>query len=246
MDDRDRVEDDFVAMTSHELRAPLTVIRGFTRTLLRGDIELDAVERHRLVEVVDRQSARLARLVDDLLTASRMDAGMFDLVTAEHDPAELLRRWAEEWVAEPARVELRLGGDLPVIRTDADRLAQVVRNLVDNAVRYGAGSQVLVAARRDGDDLVVEVRDQGPGIPPADLPHVFERFRQAGTPADHRAGMGLGLYITHRLVTALGGTIAVESRVGKGTSFAVRLPAAPTPPAARRRRPRSRRPAALR
>jgi signal transduction histidine kinase len=246
----DRLKDDFVAMTSHELRTPLTVIRGFTRTLLRPDLELDERERRRFTEVIDRQTTRLSRLVEDLLAASRMEAGRLDIVMGEHDPAKLLAEYAEEWSTEPSQVELDVADDLPMVVTDPDRLAQVVRNLVDNGLRYGGGSPVRVAARRDGDDLVIEVRDQGPGIPRSELPHVFERFRQVGASPDHRAGMGLGLWITRQLMTALGGSIRVESAPERGTTFRVRLPgrrpepttrsrprperlAQPTPPASR-------------
>jgi len=229
--DLDRLKDDFVAMTSHELRAPLTVIRGFARTLLRPDLEIDAQERRRFTEVIDRQTARLSRLVEDLLAASRMEAGRLDIVVGEHDAVKLLTEYAEEWANESSRVELDLADDLPVVLTDPDRLAQVVRNLVDNGLRYGGDGPVRVVARRDGTDLVIEVRDQGPGIPMSELPYVFERFRQVGSSPDHRAGMGLGLWITRQLVTALGGSIRVESVPERGTTFLVHLPGRQPEPA---------------
>jgi len=233
----DRLKDDFVAMTSHELRTPLTVIRGFARTLLRPDLELDAREQRRFTEVIDRQTARLSRLVEDLLAASRMEAGKLDIVIGEHDPAKLLAEYAEEWPAEPSHVELDVADDLPIVVTDPDRLAQVLRNLVDNGLRYGGGSPVLVTARRAGTDLVIEVSDQGPGIPRSELPYVFERFRQVGASPDHRAGMGLGLWITRQLVTALGGLIRVESVPERGTTFLVRLPGRQPEPTRSRPRP---------
>jgi signal transduction histidine kinase len=223
----DQMRDDFVAMTTHELRTPLTVIRGFTATLLRPGISLDPDEQRHFVQVIDRQTARLARLVEDLLLVSRMQAGMLDVSLAVHDPVDLLTDYAEEWPKEPAPVFLEVGHDLPNTRTDPDRLAQVMRNLVDNAQRYGGGSPIRVSARRAtaANELVIEVKDQGPGIAPEELPYVFERFRQAGSSSAHRAGMGLGLYITKALVHALGGTIEVESSSGRGTTFRVRLPA---------------------
>jgi signal transduction histidine kinase len=220
----DQMRDDFVAMTTHELRTPLTVIRGFTATLLRPGAELDPDEQRHFVQVIDRQTARLARLVEDLLLVSRMQAGMLEVSLGIHDPAELLSDYREEWPGEPAPVFLDLGRDLPNVRTDPDRLAQVMRNLVDNAQRYGGGSPIRVSARRAMRELVIEVKDQGPGIDAAELPYVFERFRQAGSSSAHRAGMGLGLYITKQLVTALGGNIEVESSQGRGTTFRVRLP----------------------
>ncbi len=220
----DQMRDDFVAMTTHELRTPLTVIRGFTATLLRPGAELEADEQRHFVQVIDRQTARLARLVEDLLLVSRMQAGMLEVSLGIHDPAELLTDYNEEWPKEPAPVFLEIGRDLPNVRTDPDRLAQVMRNLVDNAQRYGGGSPIRVSARRAMRELVIEVKDQGPGIDAAELPYVFERFRQAGSSSAHRAGMGLGLYITKQLVTALGGNIEVESSQGRGTTFRVRLP----------------------
>jgi signal transduction histidine kinase len=220
----DQMRDDFVAMTTHELRTPLTVIRGFTATLLRPGASLESDEQRHFVQVIDRQTARLARLVEDLLLVSRMQAGMLEVSLGVHDPVELLTDYNEEWPKEPAPVFLEIGRDLPNVRTDPDRLAQVMRNLVDNAQRYGAGSPIRVSARRAMRELVIEVKDQGPGIDAAELPHVFERFRQAGSSSAHRAGMGLGLYITKQLVTALGGNIEVESAQGRGTTFRVRLP----------------------
>ena len=220
----DQMRDDFVAMTTHELRTPLTVIRGFTATLLRPGAELEADEQRHFVQVIDRQTARLARLVEDLLLVSRMQAGMLEVSLGIHDPVELLTDYNEEWPKEPAPVFLEIGRDLPNVRTDPDRLAQVMRNLVDNAQRYGGGSPIRVSARRAMRELVIEVKDQGPGIDEAELPYVFERFRQAGSSSAHRAGMGLGLYITKQLVTALGGNIEVESSQGRGTTFRVRLP----------------------
>lgn len=220
----DQMRDDFVAMTTHELRTPLTVIRGFTATLLRPGVTLDPDEQRHFVQVIDRQTARLARLVEDLLLVSRMQAGMLDVSLAVHDPVDLLSDYSEEWPKDPAPVFLEIGHDLPNIRTDPDRLAQVMRNLVDNAQRYGSGSPIRVSARRAIGELVIEVKDQGPGIAPEELPHVFERFRQAGSSSAHRAGMGLGLYITKALVNALGGTIEVESSSGRGTTFRVRMP----------------------
>jgi signal transduction histidine kinase len=211
-------------MTTHELRTPLTVIRGFTATLLRPGVTLEADEQRHFVQVIDRQTARLARLVEDLLLVSRMQAGMLEVSLAVYDPVELLEDYREEWPKEPAPVFVDLGRDLPKVRTDPDRLAQVMRNLVDNAQRYGGGSPIRVSARRAMRELVIEVKDQGPGIDAAELPHVFERFRQAGSSSAHRAGMGLGLYITKQLVTALGGNIEVESSPGRGTTFRVRLP----------------------
>jgi signal transduction histidine kinase len=221
----DQMRDDFVAMTTHELRTPLTVIRGFTATLLRPNVALDPEEQRHFVQVIDRQTARLARLVEDLLLVSRMQAGMLEVSLGVHDPVDLLTDYNEEWPKEPAPVFLDMGRDLPNVRTDPDRLAQVMRNLVDNAQRYGAGSPIRVSARRAMRELVIEVKDQGPGIDAAELPYVFERFRQAGSSSAHRAGMGLGLYITKQLVTALSGTIEVESAPGRGTTFRVRLPA---------------------
>jgi signal transduction histidine kinase len=220
----DQMRDDFVAMTTHELRTPLTVIRGFTATLLRPGVSLDPDEQRHFVQVIDRQTARLARLVEDLLLVSRMQAGMLDVSLAVNDPVELLTDYSEEWPKDPAPVFLEIGHDLPNIRTDPDRLAQVMRNLVDNAQRYGGGSPIRVTAKRAVGELVIEVKDQGPGIAPAELPYVFERFRQAGSSSAHRAGMGLGLYITKALVNALGGTIEVESSSGRGTTFRVRVP----------------------
>ena len=223
----DRMKDDFVAMTSHELRTPLTVISGFVRTLLRPDLRLDGAQHRHFMEIIDRQTARLARLVEDLLLVSRIESGNLDVALGVYDPGRLLHEYAEEWSVEPGQLQLQVDPDLPLVRTDPDRLSQILRNLVDNAVRHGEGSPVSVRACRDGSDLVVQVQDRGPGIPPEELPHIFERFRQASSSRQRRSGLGLGLYITQQLVRALGGSIEASSAPGQGATFTIRFPGLP-------------------
>lgn len=231
----DTMKSDFVAITSHELRTPLTAMRGFIKTLRRPDLTVGEDELNEFLAILDRQSDRLARLVEDLLIVSRIDAGALHLRMEPVDVEECFRETLHELGPSAASVALHVTPGLARIVTDSQRLGQITRNLLENALKFSpVESGVRLSACRDADHLVIEVADKGPGIPAEDITRVFERFHQVGGSLRRRAdGFGLGLYITKRLVEVLGGTVGVESEVGAGTTFRVRLPLAPvaSPPA---------------
>jgi signal transduction histidine kinase len=223
----DQMKSDFVAITSHELRTPITAIRGFVKTLMRNRERLSGDQLGEFMTIIDRQSARLARLVEDLLFVSRIEAGTVRLA---HEPVDLpafLRESVESLAPESrARVELRVDAETGIVVIDPQRVEQVLRNLVENALKFSpADTTVSVSATVTPRLLTIEVSDRGVGISPEDLPMIFERFHQVGkVMTRENEGAGLGLYITKRLVEAMGGTIAVASTVGDGTAFTVRLP----------------------
>lgn len=222
----DLMKSDFIAIASHELRTPLTSMQGSIKTLRRDDISLSDDETSQLLAVLDRQSDRLTRLVEDLLLASRIDAGGVSLRFESVDVSELCRELVRELGARADRVSVALPTDLPRILTDGQRVYQIARNLIENALKFSTDHSVVrLTVHGDGERLQLEVADSGPGISPADLPHIFDRFHQIGGALRRRAdGFGLGLYITKRLVEALRGDIEVESTVGRGTTFRVRFP----------------------
>jgi two-component system OmpR family sensor kinase len=228
-----RTQQRFIADVSHELRTPLTTIQGNIDLLHRGTVDDPQALREALA-AIEGEVARMSRLVADLLLSARVDAG----IRLETRPVELDTLLLE--VYRQARVmssgvEVRLGHeDQAVVVGDADRLRQLLLNLVDNALKYTpAGGQVTLSLYRDEDWVQVVVADTGFGIPPEDLrpgpnglPLIFERFYRAD-PARSRplGGTGLGLSIAHWIAQAHGGEIIVESLVGRGSTFTVRLPA---------------------
>ena len=222
----DQMKSDFIAIASHELRTPLTAINGYVKTLQRRYELLSEQDVRRFLETIERQAKRMSRLVEDLLLVSRLDAGTIRLSYQDVPLAQFMEETAESFGPDIRyRIQLQVNGDGPV-RIDPDRVAQIVKNLVANALKFSPeATPVSVTAARNDGWLQVEVSDQGVGIPPDELPRIFERFHQAGPLLTREAeGAGLGLYITKRLVEVMDGTIDVESTPGEGTTFWVRLP----------------------
>jgi two-component system, OmpR family, sensor kinase len=217
----------FLADASHELRTPLTAIRTNAESLLRNG-QGDPETRESLAAIA-RESARMGRMVDDLLALARADAGQ----PLAHDPVALDTLVLEVFQQERAlagEVKLEIGELTQVeVTGDRDRLKQLLLNLVDNGLRYTPpGGLVQVGVFRDREDGVLEVQDTGPGIPAEHLPHIFERFyRVDGQRSRAVGGTGLGLAICRWVAEAHRGTIEVESRIGEGTVFRVKLPMRP-------------------
>ena len=221
----DRARGEFIANASHELRTPLFSLGGFVELL--DDEGMDPSVRQEFLAEMRDQIDRLTRLATDLLDLSRLDAGQLEMEIVPFDLAATSRLVADEFgpVAESAEHELRVEAEAPVEALgDEVRVQQIARALVENAIRHTPpGTTVTVRAVRRGNGAVLEVGDDGPGIPPEDRKHLFQRFyRAAGGKA---SGSGLGLAIASELASRLGGSIEVSSRPG-ATVFTVNLPAA--------------------
>lgn len=217
---------DLVAMTSHEMRTPLAAIRGFVDTLRRRRSTMDEEQVDEFLEVIASQADRLTRLVDDLLVLAGLEAGGI-VVTPE---PVLLVPFLETLIRdEPGgdRVRLSVSAEAPAtIETDPLRLHQIVANLLANALKYSSQDRtVSLVAVADGDDVVLDVADRGPGISADDLPRIFEPYYRTAGGRAAADGAGLGLSITRRLAEALGGHLTASSVVGEGSVFRVRLPA---------------------
>jgi signal transduction histidine kinase len=221
---------DFVANASHELRTPVTAIQGYAETLLRSPV--DDATRKQFVEIIHRHSLRLAALVEGLLELSDLEARPPELTVRERVEvsgiAEHVRDTLRERATQrEATVDVAVAPDAE-ISGDPTGLEQVVENLTDNAIKYGrdSGGHVRVSGERRGDRVVLQVKDDGPGIAAEHLPRLFERFyRVDAGRSRERGGTGLGLAIVKHLVEAMGGTITVASTPGAGTTFTVELPA---------------------
>jgi signal transduction histidine kinase/ActR/RegA family two-component response regulator len=231
-----RLKDEFLATVSHELRTPLTSIIGWTH-MLRHD-KLDEAMTARALETIERASTAQAQLVEDMLDVSRMISGKVRLTVTPVDPAIVVQAACNAVqlaaTSKDIRVSVTNGPPAPCgfhVLGDASRLQQVVWNLVANAVKFTPkGGHVDVRVHRDRDFTTIEVRDDGEGIDPAFLPHLFARFRQAdGSSSRRHGGLGLGLAIVRHVVELHGGTVDASSEgIGRGSTFTVRLPMMPT------------------
>ncbi len=224
--EEERRKSRFVSDVSHELRTPLTAIRGAAETLLDGDVSEDD-ERQFLATIV-READRLTRLANDLLTLQRIEGATGELPLGRVRLRDAAERAAEalQPLTEARGVHVEVTGDDPVVLGDADRLQQVVANLLDNATRVTPeGGRVEVRISEGADGVTLEVLDEGPGIPEDALPHVFERFFRAQTSRDRSTGgAGLGLAIVAAIVRAHAGVVTAANRPEGGSVFAVRLP----------------------
>jgi CheY-like chemotaxis protein len=223
-----RAKDDFLATVSHELRTPLNAILGWTVTARRKS---PPPQIDRALSIIERNARAQARIIEDVLDISRIISGRLRLEMVATNVAEAIAG-AVETVrpgAEGKGVELAVDVvDVGAIAGDADRIQQVVWNVLSNAIKFTpAGGKVSVSATRDASHVIVSVSDSGQGIEPAFLPHLFEPFRQADASTTRRhGGLGLGLAIVKEIVQAHGGTIRAESAgVGKGATFIIELPA---------------------
>lgn len=227
----ERLRTEFVANVSHELRTPLTAISGFTETLLEGAGE-DADTRQRFLSIMKAETDRLAQLINDLLDLSRIEFGRLKMNRRALDLCSLVADTVTRLSPRAQTAQVGLSADLPAmlpsVSGDADRLAQVLTNLVENGIKYTpAGGTVTVSARRAGGLVEVAVRDTGIGIDRSDLPRVFERFFRVDRGRSRASGgSGLGLAIVKHIVEAHGGRVWAESEKGKGSVFWFSLPIA--------------------
>jgi signal transduction histidine kinase len=224
------IKQSFVSMVSHELRTPLTSIVGYLEFLREGEGGELTDEQARFVSVIERNAGRLQQLVDDILQLGRADEGRIKLNVEPVDVARLMQRAAESAgpVAERRGLALtvEVAPELPDLEGDRRLLAEALDNLVSNAIKFTrTGGTVTIRARTAGEGVELEVQDSGVGIPADELPHLFERFFRASTAV--ASGTGLGLAIARSIVDLHGGTISVESTVGVGSTFRLRLPLAP-------------------
>ncbi len=230
----DEMKSDFVAVTSHELRTPLTAIRGFIETLKRHSERLSPEERQHFLDVIDGQSRKLGRLLEDLLVVSRLEAGRMSVEPEDVAITAVMQDLVATFDAQSERIRLDIRAD-GVVRLDPHRLSQVLRNLVQNALKYSPADGVVeVEVDRPEGGVRFAVRDEGPGISEEERERIFDRFHQTGKRGHEEEGAGLGLYISKRLVEAMGGRISVDSGPRGGAEFVVNLPqAAPAgvPPA---------------
>jgi signal transduction histidine kinase len=240
----DRLKSDFISMVSHELRTPLSVIKGYASTLLNPRLELDADKQTRFIRGINDASDRLTRLIDNLLSVSRLESGRFKLNTQAIDLGEQVRKVVTNLRASAGSrsLQFRLPPESVWVRADRDQIEQVLVNLLSNAIKYTPdGGDILaeltiISGALAPSDLtapepehrrwaLLAVRDRGIGIPPNQIRLVFDKFYRGDAPDVRRVpGTGLGLYICRSIVESHQGHIWVESQSGRGSTFYVALP----------------------
>ena len=228
-----QLQGDFVSAVSHEFRSPLTALRQLTELLAHGRVQ-DEGRRRLYFDVLLKETSRLAQLVEDLLDFGRLNAGRQPYLLEPLDLGDLVRDGIRDYQQEARvhehRIELTAGEEPVIIDADREALNRVVRNLVDNAMKYSPSSPaVWVEVGSDGPMAVLRVRDEGIGVPPGERIQIFEKFvRGAAAKASCIQGTGIGLAMVREIVHAHHGTVALYSEVGRGSTFVVRLPLSTT------------------
>ena len=221
----DRARSDLISTVSHEIRSPLTSVKGFTSTLLSKWERFSDEQKRVMLQTINYDADRVTRLLGDLLDVSRLEAGRLELKRQEVDVVAL---------ATDAVMRLRLNADthalevlfpdgFPKVTADPGRIEQVLMNLVENAIKYATPGKIVVSGTDDGDEVTVRVTDEGEGIPADHLPHIFTKFYRRGS-GERRSGTGLGLYICKGIIDAHGGHLFVEKSDPTGTVFSFTLP----------------------
>lgn len=227
----DALKSQLLATVSHELRTPLASIKGFATTLLRQDVSWNEAEQRDFLRIIEDETDRLGEIIDNLLDMSQIEAGALRI---EREPMQLRGLIRELVDANRMRTEshffdVDLPTELPRVFADPRRVRQVIRNLLDNAIKYSKAGQISVSCQVDKDFVTVSVSDQGEGIPPQYLSKIFNRFFQVdGKSTRRKGGSGLGLSISRGIIEAHGGKMWAESVVGQGSIFKFTLPLAPT------------------
>ena len=228
MQENEKVRDALLASLSHDLRTPLSAIAGAATSLRALGDKMKPEERLELLTSIEEETARLSRFVANLLDMSRIEAGGLkvnrDLVDVADVVQGAVERSRKAFPKQPVKVNL--APDLPFVRGDDRLLEQVLFNLLDNAHKYAGDSGATIHGRKEGDDVVLSVTDEGPGVKPADLEKIFEKFYRGGRSDGRKPGTGLGLSICRGLIEAMGGTIVAQSPAvrRRGTRIVIRLP----------------------
>jgi signal transduction histidine kinase len=222
----DELKSEFISIVSHELKTPVALIKGYVSTLRRDDVEWDREIMDASLEVIEEEADRLTGLIENLLDASRLQAGGMPLKRADIAMEKMAERLAERFQTqtEHHRIVVDFPDDFPVIMADESRLEQVLSNLISNAIKYAPGGEIRITGRTLANEIIICVTDEGPGIAPGDLPFIFDRFYRAPETSRKTKGAGLGLYLARAIVEAHGGRMWADPKTEKGARVCFSLP----------------------
>lgn len=209
----DEIKATFVSIVSHELRTPVALIKGYASTLRRDDAKWDKHVISDSLAVIEEEADRLSKMIDDLLDASRLQAGGLSLNRADVSLANLATRVATRLATQSSKhnIVTNFPDPFPVTLADETRIEQVLTNLVSNAIKYAPGGEIKISGSVRSDQIIVCVGDEGPGIDAIDLPHIFDRFYRSTSAVKHTKGAGLGLYLARAIIEAHGGRIWADA-----------------------------------
>ena len=223
----DEIKSTFISVISHELKTPVALIKGYVATLRREDVEWDRAIVDDSLAVIEEEADRLTNLIENLLDASRLQAGALKINRTDVDINMLADRICERFKTQSSRhtFQIDFPEHFPVILADEDRLAQVLSNLLSNAIKYSPeGGEIRISGQVKPEQVIICVSDQGQGVAPGDIPHIFDRFYRSDDAQRTTKGAGLGLYLARAVVEAHGGRIWVEPKPGNGARICFSLP----------------------
>ena len=222
----DELKSEFVSVVSHELKTPVALIKGYVSTLRREDVEWDPEVMDNSLEVIEEEADRLTHLIEDLLDASRLQAGGMQLKRSDIAFHQLANRLAERFnvQTEDHEIIVDIPEDLPVVMADETRIEQVLSNLISNAIKYAPDGKIRISGREQPDEVIICVEDEGPGIATGDLPHIFDRFYRAPETSRKTKGAGLGLYLARAIVEAHNGRMWADPKADKGAKICFCIP----------------------
>jgi signal transduction histidine kinase len=223
----EEIKSTFISVISHELKTPVALIKGYVSTLRREDAVWDRSVVQDSLAVIEDEADRLTELIENLLDASRLQAGALKINLCDVKIDTLAERMAKRFrtQTDQHKIVVDFPPDFPIVMADENRLEQVLSNLISNAIKYSTqGGEIRIGGQMRPDQIVVCVSDQGPGIAPEDLPHVFDRFYRSSDAKRNTKGAGLGLYLARAVIEAHGGRIWVDPRPGDGARICFSLP----------------------
>ncbi len=222
----DELKSEFVSIISHELKTPVALIKGYVSTLRRDDVEWDCNVMDSSLQVIEEEADRLTELIENLLEANRLQMNGMRLEKADVNFYNLAHRLVERFQvqSENHHIIIDIPQDFPIVMADETRIEQVLSNLISNAIKYAPGGEIRIGGQTLPDQVVICVRDEGPGIATGDLPHIFDRFYRAQEASRKTKGAGLGLYLARAIIEAHGGRMWADARTEKGTRICFSLP----------------------
>jgi signal transduction histidine kinase len=222
----EEIKNTFVSIVSHELKTPVALIKGYVSTLRREDAKWDKAIVRDSLAVIEEEADHLASMIEDLLDASRLQAGGLKPKLADISIPEIAERLAERFRTQTKHhtILVDFPDKFPIVLADENRISQVLSNLISNAIKYAPDGEIHIQGETRPEQVIITVSDEGPGIDPADIPYIFNRFYRSEKAVRKTKGAGLGLYLAKAIIESHGGRIWVDSRPGSGARVCFSLP----------------------